>query len=330
MKTSKNQPDPAFLRYRQAALQLATHLKADPDLKHYASVMAQCGAGRDNLYGPSTGRQPFYCHKRFCPICQYRKVWKWRSTVRHRLARTHDQHSGMRMIYLTLTVRDPPLSELRATVKRMQRAYTKLRATRHWRLNVIGDMRFLEVVPDTVHDDYAHPHFHCILLVRASMWGGKDYLSQERWQAIWAQCLGQEDLPHVHAERVKGLDATALMNEAEARTRYSLKPMLPEDVPAQAWICETIKQLKGLRTVTAGGELRAIASSLTEDDIRTAAPETRELWKQDLQAILNDPDLAWADEESHEDGLNSDPASGSSESDNVNVLCHNNVKNTRR
>lgn len=287
-------PDPDFLECRAVAQKIATYLTTDSQLKRHTKAMEDCGAGLVNLYDSTQGRRHFFCHKRFCPVCQYRKVWRWRRVARHRLERAKRLYPKAQLIFLTLTVRTIPVGELRTMVRHhMNVAYRKLRMTPHWQKGVLGDLRFLEVVPGQHDAGYAHPHFHCILLVRPSMWGGKDYVSTKRWQEIWAQCLGQQDHPELEKEHIKALDEKTLLKRIESMAGYCSKPMTLESLPPAPWVCEAISQLKGLRMVTAGGAMRAIAETLCDDE---TISRRLERWEKDIQRILEDPDIPWTDE----------------------------------
>ena len=62
---------------------------------------------------------------------------------------------------------------------------------------------------------HAHPHFHCILMVKSSYFKGSSYIKQSQWAELWQSCLGVDYLPMVDVRTVR----------KRARTRASLSPM---------------------------------------------------------------------------------------------------------
>ena len=74
---------------------------------------------------------------------------------------------------LTLTVKNPPVTELRDTLKHMNDSWQRLIQTKRFKSGVAGFLRTTEVTRGNDADMMAHPHFHALLLVKPSYFRGK-------------------------------------------------------------------------------------------------------------------------------------------------------------
>ena len=69
---------------------------------------------------------------------------------------------------LTLTVKNPPVTELRDTLKHMNDSWQRLIQTKRFKSGVAGFLRTTEVTRGNDGKMMAHPHFHALLLVKPS------------------------------------------------------------------------------------------------------------------------------------------------------------------
>lgn len=105
----------------------------------------------------------FFCHCRHCPICDARRSIVRTKRFREALPELEKKYPNSRWIFLTLTVPNPPVSELRATLKKMNQAWSRFRKRKEFK-PVLGFIRATEVTQEKNRTDYAHPHFHVLLL----------------------------------------------------------------------------------------------------------------------------------------------------------------------
>ena len=63
-------------------------------------------------------------------------------------------------VFLTLTVKNPPVTELRDTLKHMNDSWQRLIQTKRFKSGVAGFLRTTEVTRGNDGDMMAHPHFH--------------------------------------------------------------------------------------------------------------------------------------------------------------------------
>lgn len=126
-----------------------------------------------------------FCRVRLCPVCQGRRTLMWTAKTIKIMPKVLEACPKSRFIMLTLTVRNCPLTELRSQLDEMHSAWRKLTKRRNWKVQ--GWVRTTEVTRG--QDDTAHPHYHCLLMVKPTYFAGLNYISQERWVGLWRDCL---------------------------------------------------------------------------------------------------------------------------------------------
>jgi hypothetical protein len=118
---------------------------------------------------------------------------------------------------------------------------------------VTGWIRTTEVTRESKRKGYAHPHFHCLMMVKPSFFNGNNYTKQSRWAEIWGECLRLDVIPIIDIRAVKGGLDKAILETVKTFT-YSVKPEILE--ADQAWTIEYFKQVHKLRFIAAGGALK--------------------------------------------------------------------------
>lgn len=201
---------------------------------------------------PDTGesrlklRSARFCRVRYCPVCQWRRSLMHKARLLGALPEIMAAHPGGRWLFLTLTVRNCPIEELRETLGEMNRAWRRFVLREEFK-PVLGWIRSTEVTRGK--DGSAHPHFHVLMLVRPSYFT-HGYVKQLRWAELWGECMRLDYVPSVDVRTAKG-DAAHAAAEA---LKYSTKP---GDLVADAgWLEELTRQTYRLRFIAAGGVLR--------------------------------------------------------------------------
>ena len=102
----------------------------------------------------------FFCHCRHCQLCDGRKALVRMGRFKDELPKIEAEHPKARWILLTLTVPNPPVNELRATLGRMNKAWQRLSQRKAFK-PVLGWIRATEVTQEDEkkggRPDYAHP-----------------------------------------------------------------------------------------------------------------------------------------------------------------------------
>lgn len=141
-----------------------------PDDETRINRVFSCGNNTSVVYSPSLGRshtEAFWCDERACAICNYYKSRSLFSRVYSYVR----ENSDKKYLFLTLTVRNVPGSELRETVKRMNRAFGRMFKLSDDRCKTAkmfsGYIRRLEITyqSDPTKDSFRtfHPHLHVLL-----------------------------------------------------------------------------------------------------------------------------------------------------------------------
>jgi len=230
-----------------------------------------------------------FCRVRHCPVCQGRKSLKWRARFFEAMPKIREAYPTARFVFLTLTLENPHLMDLRATVVKMNKAWDRLSKRRGF--PAIGWLKSLEVTreykctspstcsykafkkrcPNCSPTQYAHPHFHALLMVPASYFGAS-YLSQEKWTQMWKESLRVDYTPIVHVEAIKpkkGLSIEHFEEEiAKAlceTIKYSVKP---DDLTVDSdWLVELTNQLHKTRSISLGGIFKQYVSEDEPEDL---------------------------------------------------------------
>jgi len=206
-----------------------------------------------------------FCRVRHCPVCQWRRALMWRARFLRALPLIEARHPTSKWVLLTLTVRNCPLSELRATLRHMNSAWNRLRLRKEFDSNVQGWIRTTEVTQG--RDGSAHPHFHVLMMVRPSYFT-INYVKQARWTDLWKESARLDYTPIVDVRTVKarGGDSgeTPLRRAVMETLKYSVKP---SDLTVRRdWLLELTSQVYKLKFVASGGVLKDVLRESEESD----------------------------------------------------------------
>ena len=246
------------------------------ELSKYAERINACSGILKFGVNPDQGKlvlkQAFFCRVRHCPVCQWRRSLLWRAVMFQQLPSIQERFPTHRWVFLTLTVKNPPVTELRDTLKHMNDSWQRLIQTKRFKSGVAGFLRTTEVTRGNDGDMMAHPHFHALLLVKPSYFKGQGYIKQADWVEMWAKALRADYLPSVNVKAVKAtLDEKGRkqLDKAICETlKYSVKPSdLALERDKGAWHHEMTKHVHKMRFIATGGVLKGILKP--EDEITT-------------------------------------------------------------
>ncbi len=253
----------------------------------YAVRIAECScqlefafAADDNGICSLKLQNARFCRVRLCPVCQGRRALMWAAKTIKIMPKVLEANPKARFVMLTLTARNCPLPELKTTLADMHKAWTRLVARKTWKVD--GWVRTTEVTRGK--DDTAHPHYHCLLMVKPSYFTGDNYISQERWVELWQECLKVSyqpivDVRAVHPKRgaSEGQEGNPVIAALVEVIKYTVKPsdVLKGDncqVPGQRvkvtdqdWLLQLTKQLHKTRAIATGGILKDYLKVLEDE-----------------------------------------------------------------
>lgn len=247
---------PTFAKFDDAKRQARTisGLYAKAGMAAYASRIANCaewvllswrqGSNQQGEEVPTIIKGQF-CRCRWCPVCQ---VQRCRKNLKRLMPVAESLRSAgkMRVLFVTLTVRNVAVCALRESLQRLSRAFSALMRFPEFHI-VRGYVRALELT--RTPDGEAHPHIHAFLFVLPCYFNGKNYLSQVRFTALWKAAAKLDYTPIVHVKAVR---------DQSGGLRELLKyPMKIQDLSHSAeWLAAITTQTHRLRLLSTGGEVK--------------------------------------------------------------------------
>jgi plasmid rolling circle replication initiator protein Rep len=242
--------------------------------------------------------QGFFCGARLCPFCEARRSRAWRARVLRGLAEFHAAKPTHKALFLTLTVRNCPVPELRQTLDAMNKGWQRFKEcsffpTKAWLrrteitlgkpaygddLPVAPNRRKstskLESIQASLATDpqeaweaaqlrwanetpWAHPHFHCLLMVPSSYFT-HGYVTQTEWQTQWAAAMRLDYAPVVDVRKAyanhAGDNPLKVISAAGVEAAKYLSKA--QDILAMGEnVCEFHRQIQNVR-------LRAVSAEL--------------------------------------------------------------------
>lgn len=214
-------------------------------------------------------REVNFCRVRHCPVCQWRRALMWRARFFQAVPRIMQTYPTGRWVFITLTVRNCPVNELRATLGEMNKAWERM--TKRKLFPALGFVKSVEVTRSEVGE--AHPHFHCLMLVPSSYFSGKGYITQTEWRDLWQQALRADYLPVVNVKAVK--PRFSKVNTISHALLETLKYGVKEDdlMHDAAWLQGITKELHKTRAISVGGVLRQYINEEEPEDLIHAEGE---------------------------------------------------------
>lgn len=265
--------------HRATAEDMAVLYNRNLEFTKYADRINGCSGylkfGVDANNGKLVLKEVWFCRVRHCPVCQWRRSLKMRAMMYQNIEGVIQQYPSHRWVFLTLTVKNPHVTDLRATLDDMNKGWKRLIQSKRFDSVVDGFIRTTEVTRPRKQGQEmeAHPHFHAMLLVKSTYFHGLHYINQAEWAEMWRKAMRLDYMPQVHIQAVKpNKKRTDEQNKAKLHDailetfKYSVKPsdLLAYDDKG-AWLHEITRQTHKMRFIASGGVLKGILKS--DDEI---------------------------------------------------------------
>lgn len=265
------------------------------DYKH-AVRYYNCGTQIELQNG--TIKNANFCRDRFCPMCAWRRSKKLAhqntvvyDAIKRETAQEKDLHKKNRMLFLTLTVPNVPLSALGQIVRQMSAGWNRFRNNRAVKKQpIVGFCRKFEVTYNAKTNTY-HPHYHVLLTIRG--WSA----NQQQWAHWWTAAMQSEvglivDIRAAYDDEqtVQDTEYGKIKSTVREISKYMAKP---SDILEGVRTPEDWEQLRlaldGVREVSYGGIWRTYRKEygyvdidkddLTDNDEVTNSEEPIEQWE---------------------------------------------------
>jgi plasmid rolling circle replication initiator protein Rep len=211
----------------------------------------------------------WFCRVRHCPVCQWRRSLCWQAKVYQALPRLVKDYPRVRFLFMTLTIRNCPVGELRQTLDVLRRGWEKMTKLGKW--PAIGWVRAVEITRGK--DGSAHPHYHCLLMVHP-VYFMNGYIHQREWSELWQRCLGVNYRPVVDIRvvvpdhkpgRRKTPAPCDIWGAVVEILKYSVKPS--DMVKDHKWFLTLVDQVWKTKAVVIGGVFRRYIKEREREDL---------------------------------------------------------------
>ena len=259
-----SEKDKVWDKHRHSADLVAHLYRGEADFDKYAQRIDSCSKFLDFRLVPNADlgqlelrlSATHFCRTPRCPMCQWRRSLKWKGRALKCLPLVVNDYPNYRWLFLTLTQKNCPVTELRETVTEMNKSFVRLTKLKQW--SAVGWIKSLEVTRGW--DNSAHPHFHCLLMVPLSYFS-RDYIDHEGWINLWRRAARLDYEPVVYIRAVnKEQDPIILIPEI---LKYSLKES--DLYKSKEFLLEVTRQLYKMRSVSVGGLLRGYMKKIEEE-----------------------------------------------------------------
>jgi plasmid rolling circle replication initiator protein Rep len=201
-------------------------------------------------------RSAKFCRVRHCPVCQWRRSLMWKAKAYIILPKIVSKYPTHRWLFMTLTQKNVPITELRETLIQMNKGFKRMIERKIF--PAVGWLRSMEVTRG--RDGNAHPHFHCLLMVPASYFS-HGYIKQHEWAALWRDCMRLDYNPIMDIQAVKkGSTPSDLIPEL---IKYCTKET--DMAVDREWFLELTTQLHQMRAIATGGVLKEHLRELEDE-----------------------------------------------------------------
>ena len=257
--------DKSWDRHRRNSDQVANYYRNLHEFQKYAERIDNCAQLLDFRLVVDEIERGYrlkldttqFCRARNCCVCQWRRSLMWKAKAYQILPVIVEDYPKYRWLFLTLTVRNCLITDLRETLQEMNKSWRRMNQRK--KFPAVGWIRSTEVTRS--NEGSAHPHFHCLLLVKPSYFSGQIYLNQKNWVELWKSCLRVDYDPVVDIRAVRrDSSPNELIPEI---LKYCVKEA---DLVANGeWFLELTRQMHRMRTIATGGVLKDYLKQLEEE-----------------------------------------------------------------
>jgi plasmid rolling circle replication initiator protein Rep len=260
-----SQRDKPWDKHRGNADRVEAYYCGSPEFHPYSQRVSLCSQLLEFKLSPDASVGEYrlklassrFCRVRHCPVCQWRRSLMWKAKAYKVLPKIIEVYPQHRWLFVTLTVRNCPITELKSQLQAMNKAFQRMVQRKTWPAE--GWLRSTEVTRG--RDGSAHPHFHCLLMVSSVYFSGKGYMKQGDWVKLWRDCLRVDYDPVMDVRAVKR--DSQPMDLVPELLKYCTKE---SDLTAdREWFLELTRQMHKARAIATGGVLKEYLKELEQE-----------------------------------------------------------------
>ena len=186
-----------------------------------------------------------FCRVRTCMVCAWRRSLMYKARAYKALPKVIEDFPTHRYLFVTLTLKNCPVGELRKAILHLNQSFSRLTKLRHF--PAVGYLKTVEVTRGRRGD--AHPHLHILMMVQPSYFG-INYIKKREWCAWWKRAAKVDYTPIIDIQAIKVKDSPlGLLAEI---VKYQTKPndLIFSD---KQWFLEYTRQVHGTKAFALGG-----------------------------------------------------------------------------
>ena len=205
--------------------------------------------------------QASFCRVRTCPFCQWRRSMLYTAKMLEAMPKIIEAYPTMRILHLTLTLRNIDVEELRATIAELNKAWHRMTMRKQVKKSVRGYVKSIEVTRSE-KDGSAHPHIHALLMVPSWYFTTPEYyINKDTWIELWQKALRSDYAPSISIQACR--QAQGYEKIIREVVKYATKP---QDLLQDAeWLVSYIRQVRNLRFFSTGGIVKEILGELEQE-----------------------------------------------------------------
>jgi len=224
----------------------------------------------------------FTCKDRFCPFCNWRRQMKYSKMIYTHI-KALEEDKKLRYIFLTLTIKNCKLDDLRTNIQLMQKSFKRMIETVKFEKSILGFLRVLEFTVQKNDNTMMHPHFHILLVVDNTYFIPRyeKYITIKEWSKMWQKALRVDYAPVCNVKVVWSNKKNNKDGNASIVAELCKYPMKDTDVEKVEDFEELTKQVKNVRNINAGGLLKGIlqkSNKLDDDLVNIDEDNKDDLW----------------------------------------------------
>ena len=217
---------------------------------------------RDNAKNLHSSIQTFTCKNKFCSICEKKKAIKVATNMEKKLEEL-GKKMYQRFTFLTLTVPNCKLKDLKKTLRKMSKGSKRLIDNLQKNHGITGTIKKLEITYSKNSDGeiMCHPHYHIIQSLHINSFRYGKLLSQEKYADLWGKAMKFDFTPIVD---IRTFDFENMKKSIQEITKYITKDTDLE-IFNENEISNLDIELKGVRFYASSGLLKISFKDLDID-----------------------------------------------------------------